>query len=136
MTERVASVELPVGIRRPQLGPVSTGLGEVLHYIVWTKNPSRTLEELRTIHDWVIKPELRKVPGVAEVNSWGGLERQFHVVVSPAALLEYKLTLDFLHERVPEQHKPYFERLRPGEKIYAPFGDAELKRFWKDWSAR
>ena len=105
VTERVASVELPVGIRRPQLGPVSTGLGEVLHYIVWTKNPSRTLEELRTIHDWVIKPELRKVPGVAEVNSWGGLERQFHVVVSPSALLEYKLTLDAVSDALERNNQ-------------------------------
>lgn len=105
VTERVASVELPGGIGRPQLGPVSTGLGEVLHYIVWTKNPGRTLEELRTIHDWVIKPELRKVPGVAEVNSWGGLERQFHVVVSPAALLEYDLTLDAVSEALERNNQ-------------------------------
>lgn len=69
--ERLASVELPPGIERPELGPISTGLGEVFHYVLRSDNPKRTLDELRTLHDWVVKPELRKVPGVAEINSWG-----------------------------------------------------------------
>ncbi len=96
--ERINSVELPDGIERPQLGPIATGLGEVFHYIVRSEDPNRTLEELRTLHDWVVKPELRKVSGVAEVNSWGGEVRQYHVVVSPAALLKYNLTLDDVYE--------------------------------------
>ncbi len=92
--ERLGSVELPDGIERPQMGPISTGLGEIFHYIVSSTNPDRTLDELRTLHDWVIKPELRKVAGVAEVNSWGGFERQYHVIVSPKNLVKYNLTLD------------------------------------------
>lgn len=92
--ERLSSVVLPDGIARPQLGPISTGLGEIFHYVVRSDDPARTLEELRTLHDWVIKPELRKVPGVAEVNSWGGDVRQYHVVVSPEALVKFDLTLD------------------------------------------
>ncbi|MDQ8180376.1 CusA/CzcA family heavy metal efflux RND transporter [Pelagicoccus sp. SDUM812005] len=96
--ERINSVELPDGIERPQLGPIATGLGEVFHYVVRSDNPERTLEELRTLHDWVVKPELRKVSGVAEVNSWGGEVRQYHVVVSPAALLKFNLTLDDVYE--------------------------------------
>lgn len=66
--EQINAVELPSDIERPQLGPIATGLGEVFHYIVRSENPQRTLEELRTLHDWVIKPELRKIPGVAEVD--------------------------------------------------------------------
>jgi cobalt-zinc-cadmium resistance protein CzcA len=96
--ERINAVELPKGIERPQLGPIATGLGEIFHYVVRSTDPSRTLEELRTLHDWVIKPELRKVPGVAEVNSWGGEVRQYHVIVSPSALLKFSLTLDDIHE--------------------------------------
>lgn len=96
--ERINAVELPKGIERPQLGPIATGLGEIFHYVVRSTDPSRTLEELRTLHDWVIKPELRKVPGVAEVNSWGGEVRQYHVIVSPGALLKFGLTLDDIHE--------------------------------------
>jgi cobalt-zinc-cadmium resistance protein CzcA len=94
VTERVASVELSEGIGRPELGPISTGLGEIFHYVVRSTDPDRTIEELRTIHDWVIKPELRKVPGVAEVNSWGGKVRQYHVVVAPEALIKYGFTLE------------------------------------------
>jgi heavy metal efflux system protein len=94
IAERLSGVELPDGIERPQLGPISTGLGEIFHYVVRSDDPQRTLEELRTLHDWVIKPELRKVPGVAEVNSWGGDVRQYHVVVSPEALVKFDLTLD------------------------------------------
>ncbi len=94
VTERLSTVELPEGVGRPELGPISTGLGEVFHYIVRSDDAERSIEELRTIHDWVIKPELRKVPGVAEVNSWGGLERQYHVVVEPEALIKFGFTLD------------------------------------------
>src|SRR5262249_49321794 len=82
--ERLGTVELPPGIARPTLGPVATGLGEIFHYIVASKGYDfsklseeeriEKLTELRTIHDWIIKPKLRTVKGVAEVNSWGGYE--------------------------------------------------------------
>jgi cobalt-zinc-cadmium resistance protein CzcA len=90
--ERLGGVALPDGIERPQLGPISTGLGEVFHYLLRSENPDYSLDELRTFHDWVIKPELRKVAGVAEINSWGGFERQYHVIVSPEKLVKYRLT--------------------------------------------
>jgi cobalt-zinc-cadmium resistance protein CzcA len=93
VAERVGQVSLPDGIASPQLGPIATGLGEVFHYVVRSTDPERSLEDLRTIHDWIIKPELRKVPGVAEVNSWGGKVRQFHVVLSPEGLARYDLTV-------------------------------------------
>ncbi len=94
VTERLSTVELPEEVSRPELGPIATGLGEVFHYTVRSNNPERSIEELRTIHDWVIKPELRKVPGVAEVNSWGGKERQYHVVIDPESLIKYGFTMD------------------------------------------
>ncbi len=93
VSERLAGVELPEGIGRPQLGPIATGLGEVFHYLVTSDDPNRSLTELRELHDWIVKPELRRVPGVAEVNSWGGFEKQFHVVVEPGLLIKYALTL-------------------------------------------
>jgi cobalt-zinc-cadmium resistance protein CzcA len=98
VSERLAGVELPGGIDRPQLGPIATGLGEVFHYLVTTDNPDRRLTELRELHDWVVKPELRKVQGVAEVNSWGGFEKQFHVVVEPELLIKYGLTFQDVFE--------------------------------------
>lgn len=96
--ERLQTVELPEGIQRPQLGPIATGLGEVFHYVIRSAEPNRTLTDLREIHDWVVKPELRKVSGVAEINSWGGFEKQYHVVVDTGQLIKYGLTLEHLVE--------------------------------------
>jgi len=94
VSERIAGVELPKGISRPQLGPIATGLGEVFHYLLSTDSADRSLIELRELHDWIVKPELLKVRGVAEVNSWGGFEKQFHVIVDPELLIKFDLTLD------------------------------------------
>lgn len=93
--ERLDGVELPPAIGRPTLGPVATGLGEVFHYLV---TGDRSLAELRTTQDWIIRPQLRSVPGVAEVNSWGGNERQIHVLVDPVRLQGYGLSLAQLVE--------------------------------------
>ena len=100
--ERLAAVELPVGIERPTMGPVATGLGEVFHYILtypgvdFTELPKaeriRLLTELRTTHDWVVKPQLRTVPGTAEINSWGGFEKQYQVRLDPDGLVSRGLT--------------------------------------------
>ncbi len=92
VSERLSAVELPAGIGRPEMGPVSSGLGEVFHYIV--TSDTRDLTELRTIHDWVIKPALRSVPGVAEINTWGGYEKQYQVRIDPDKLVPYGLTYD------------------------------------------
>ncbi len=96
INERLQSVELPEGIERPELGPIATGLGEIFHYVVRSENTNWTLIDLREIQDWIIKPELRKVPGVAEVNSWGGFEKQYHVVTEPERLVKHGLTLEDL----------------------------------------
>jgi cobalt-zinc-cadmium resistance protein CzcA len=90
--ERLQTVELPEGIAHPEMGPVATGLGEIYHYILTSEN--HTLEELTTLHDWVIKPRLQSVPGVAEVNTWGGERKQYQVLVEPARLVKYGFTLD------------------------------------------
>jgi len=92
VNERVAVVRLPDGIEPPAMGPVATGLGEVFHYLI----TSETLDvrELRTLHHWVIRPQMVRVPGIAEINTWGGLEKQYHVIVDPDALIAHELTLD------------------------------------------
>jgi cobalt-zinc-cadmium resistance protein CzcA len=83
VTERLGSVELPETVQRPRLGPVATGLGEVFHYLV--TSDYKDLTELRTLQDWVLKPALRMVPGTAEINGWGGLEKQYQVRIDPTA---------------------------------------------------
>ncbi len=90
--ERLQTVELPEGIDHPEMGPVATGLGEIFHYLV--RSDRHSLMELTTLHDWVIKPRLRSVSGVAEVNTWGGERKQYQVLVEPSRLVKYDLTLD------------------------------------------
>ncbi len=92
VAERVGAVELPANVSRPELGPVSTGLGEVFQYVLHSE--TLTPQELRTLHHWIIRPQLVQVSGVAEINTWGGSEKQFHVVVEPDKLVKHALTLD------------------------------------------
>jgi cobalt-zinc-cadmium resistance protein CzcA len=112
--ERLGTVALPEGVERPRLGPVSTGLGEVFHYVVtapgydFSTLPEaervRKLTELRTVHDWVIRPRLRAVKGVAEVNSWGGYEKQYQVRLSPDRLLKYGLILEDVVKKLKDEN--------------------------------
>ncbi|MBQ0728234.1 MAG: CusA/CzcA family heavy metal efflux RND transporter [Thalassolituus oleivorans] len=95
-----AKSEMPVGIE-PVMGPVATGLGEIFHYAVHAQ-PGALQDNgepfdataLRTLQDWVIRPQLRLVPGVTEVNTIGGFEKQFHITPAPAKLLAYHLSFD------------------------------------------
>lgn len=100
VNERIQQVkdQLPPSIETA-MGPISTGLGEIYLFTVEAKPEARkagggeyTPGDLRTIQDWIIKPQLRNVPGVIEVNTIGGFERQFHVLPDPAQLMAYKLS--------------------------------------------
>lgn len=98
--ERLIGVRdrLPAGVS-PELGPVSTGLGEVYQYTLDHPDDGErelSVEELterRTIQDWVVRPMLRSIPGVAEINSLGGYQKQYHVLINPERLRHYDLTL-------------------------------------------
>lgn len=100
VNERIQQVrdQLPGGIETA-MGPVSTGLGEIYMFTVEAKPEARnvsgepyTESDLRTIQDWIIRPQLRTVSGVNEVNTVGGYEKQFHVLPDPAQLMAYKLS--------------------------------------------
>ena len=113
--ERLATVELPGGVGRPKMGPVATGLGEVFHYVLtypgvdFNRLPeaerTRMLTELRTTHDWVVKPQLRTVAGTAEINSWGGYEKQFQVRIDPAGLVSRDLTFGEVVDALQEHNR-------------------------------
>ncbi|WP_439627667.1 efflux RND transporter permease subunit [Gemmata sp.] len=103
VTERLSSVQLPHGLDRPKMGPVSTGLGEVFHYVVTGRGDDVT--QLRTVHDWVVRPQMRRVRGVAEVNSWGGFERQYQVCIDPARVAKYGLTFDAVTAAIRENNQ-------------------------------
>ncbi len=91
---------LPPGLE-PEMGPISTGLGEIFMYTVQAKSDARmangepyTATALREIQDWIIKPQLAQVKGVIEVNSIGGYNKQYHVMPDPAKLLLYKVSVE------------------------------------------
>ena len=100
--ERIRHASLPEGIPTPEMGPVATGLGEIFHYIVTGEGWS--LRDLTTLHNWTIKPRLLSVPGVAEVNTWGGEKQQFHVLVDLTRLMKHDLSLDQLLEALRENN--------------------------------
>ena len=101
VNERIQAVkaQLPPGIQ-PELGPIATGLGEIFMYSVEPKpnalkpNGTRwTPTELRTLHDWVVRPQMRTIPGVAEVNTVGGYTKQYHVTPNADRLAALKLSM-------------------------------------------
>ena len=100
VSERLAQAReaIPPGFGRPEMGPVSTGLGEVYMFTVEGGGLSAT--ERRTLLDWDIAVRLRAVPGVTEVNVWGGLPKQYQVVVDPARLVAHGLSLRDVFEAV------------------------------------
>jgi len=96
------SKDLPSEIK-PEMGPIASGLGEIFMYAVHAKEGAvredgqpYTAEDLRTIQDWIIKPQLLKVKGITEINSVGGYERQYQIAPHPGKLLAYKITLEDL----------------------------------------
>ena len=69
-----------------QLGPITTGLGEIFQYTLVSKDKKYDATELRTIQDYIVRPILRTVPGVTDVNSFGGLVKQYQVIIKPDRL--------------------------------------------------
>ena len=96
--ERLQKIQsqIPQGIGNPELGPVSTGLGEIYQYVLRVKegSPKKYDEtELRTIQDWIVRRQLLGVKGVAEVSSFGGKLKQFEIAVNPNKLQSYNITI-------------------------------------------
>lgn len=120
-----ATGQLPAGIE-PELGPIATGLGEIFLYSVHASPDARQPDgspydatALRTLQDWVVRPQLRQVAGVAEVNSIGGYIMQFHVTPDPARMMALGLTLSDVTEALARNNSNvgagYIER--EGEQI-------------------
>jgi len=104
ISERLQGIrqDLPSQIE-PTLGPIASGLGEIFTYVVARKTDATksdgspySTEDLRTIQDWIIRPQLLKVPGITEINSVGGFEREYQVAPIPGKMLAFKVTLDDL----------------------------------------
>ncbi len=135
ISERLQEVreKLPPGVV-PSMGPIATGLGEIFMYTV-ENAPGVTNEvspiELRTLQDWVVKPQLRNIPGVVEVNTIGGYEKQVHVTPKLDRMLAFGLTLDDLIEVLSENNASvgagYIERNGEQYLIRAPGQVQSLK---------
>ncbi|MFQ5950029.1 MAG: efflux RND transporter permease subunit, partial [Nitrospiria bacterium] len=97
---QLARESIPEGFGEPEMGPITTGLGQILFFFVEDETEKRTPEEMRKIADWLIKFNLQTVPGITEVLSLGGEVKQFQVLVHPSDLLQYKLSLSEVVEAV------------------------------------
>ncbi len=129
-----AASQLPAGIE-PTLGPVATGLGEIFMYTVEADGSEAgqawTPTALRTLQDWLVRPQLRHLKGVTEVNTVGGYVRQFHITPDPVKLLAYGLTLREVMDAVARNNASvgagYIERSGEQYLIRVPgqVGDAD-----------
>lgn len=109
VSERLAKVQsqIPQGIGTPELGPISTGLGEIYQYVVRAKEGYRHRydeTELRTIQDWIVRRQLLGVQGVAEVSSFGGKLKQYSIEVEPAKLLSMGLNINDVFTALQENN--------------------------------
>lgn len=110
VSERLLQVQkdIPNGIGQPQLGPISTGLGEIYQYVV---RPAEGYEErydeteLRTIQDWIVRRQLLGVPGVADVSSFGGKLKQYEIGIDPQRLQAFNLTINDLFDALSENNQ-------------------------------
>lgn len=112
INERLQEVKskLPPGLE-PSMGPIATGLGEIFMFTVQSEKGAKkpdgtdwTPTDLRTVQDWVVRPQLRNLQGVTEVNTVGGYVKQFHVTPYPNKLLAYGLTLRDLMEALADNN--------------------------------
>src|SRR5262249_21094263 len=102
VSERLQEVrESMPGGASPQMGPITTALGEIVKYVVDAKTGARkpdgspyTTTDLREIQEWIVRPQLRNLPGVTEIGSHGGFRKQFHVTPDPARMVAHGLTFE------------------------------------------
>ena len=139
VNERVQQVrdQLPEGIE-VEMGPISTGLGEIYYYTVEALPGARkkdgtpyTLTDLRTLHDWVVKPQMRTVKGVVEVNATGGYTKQYHILPDPEKLTAFGLSLEDLMRAVDRNNSNvgagYIERNGEQYLVRSPGQVGDLK---------
>ncbi|WAC65065.1 CusA/CzcA family heavy metal efflux RND transporter [Pseudoxanthomonas sp. SL93] len=137
--ERLQQVksQLPAGLE-PGMGPIATGMGEIFMYTVDASADARkpdgtpyTATDLRTLQDWVVRPQLRNVPGVTEVNTIGGFARQIHITPDPARLVALGFTLHDVVQAVASNNQNvgagYIERNGQQFLVRAPGQVADLE---------
>lgn len=135
---KTAAANIPQGFGEPDMGPITTGLGEIYQYVLDVQpgyEERYSITDLRTIQDWFVKRQLSGIPGVVEVNTWGGYLKQYEVAVDPRRLTQYNLSiLDVLNALeqnngvaggayIERDNQSYFVR---GEGLLKSIKDIEL----------
>lgn len=110
VSERLAQVrqQIPAGMGEPELGPVTTGLGEIFQYVVRTKpgyEGKYDLTALRDIQDWIVRRQLLGTPGVADVSSFGGQVKQYEVAINPDKLKNFELTIADVYKSLQDNNQ-------------------------------
>ena len=110
VSERLITVksQMPEGMGIPELGPLTTGLGEIYQYVVRPKKGYEgkySLTELRTMQDWIVRKQLLGTPGVADVSSFGGAVKQFEVSVNPELLKQYDLSVNDIYNALNDNNQ-------------------------------
>ncbi|GER18506.1 efflux RND transporter permease subunit [Variovorax boronicumulans] len=100
-----AKGRLPQGYGEPVLGPNSSGLGQVFWYTVESEDKKMSTMDLRTLHDWTVRLILRTAPGVDDIVSWGGEQKQFQVQIDPRKLIQYSVSFKEVMERLTANNK-------------------------------
>ena len=93
---KTASEKIPQGFGTPEMGPITTGLGEIYQYILDVKPEFKdrySVTDLRTIQDWIVRRQLSGIPGVVEVNTWGGYLKQYEVTINPKKLVAMNISV-------------------------------------------
>jgi cobalt-zinc-cadmium resistance protein CzcA len=126
-----AAANIPEGFGTPEMGPISTGLGEIYQYILDVEpgyeNKYSTME-LRSIQDWIVKRQLSGIPGVVEVNTWGGFLKQYEIAIDPQLLKSFNISLIEVFDAIKKNNSiaggAYIEKQN---KSYFIRGDGMLK---------
>jgi len=100
-----AKARIPAGYGEPELGPNSTGLGQVLWYTIESADQKLSSMDLRTLQDWTVRLLLRTAPGVDDVTTWGGLEKQYQVQIDPRRLIKYGLNFKEVMEAIDTNNR-------------------------------
>ena len=98
---QLAAEQLPDGVK-PTLAPISSIMGQILMYGMWSSDGQTSPMEVRTLADWVVRQRLLTIPGVSQVFTMGGGRKQFQVLVDPDALRSFELTMDQIHDAVSQ----------------------------------
>lgn len=128
---KAASANIPEGFGTPEMGPITTGLGEIYQYILDLKpgyENDYTPMDLRTIQDWIVRRQLSGINGVVEVNSWGGYLKQYEVAIDPVRMRSKEITLMEVFEALESNNSitggAYIEKIN---QSYFVRGDGQVK---------